>query len=55
MAITFCEKHPGNMRIVWLDSETLVNEKVIDIPDECEYFEKKLCQLLESYKATVRT
>ena len=39
MEIKFCEECPGNVHIVWLPAESLVDEKVIGFPDMREYFE----------------
>lgn len=38
--LEFCEVREDNVKVVWLDSEALVDEKVIGFPDQREYFEK---------------
>ncbi len=38
--LEFCEVREDNVKVVWLDSEALVDEKVIGFPDQRKYFEK---------------
>ena len=40
MEIIFCEKCSGNVHIVWLDAESLLDKKVIGFDDEREYLEQ---------------
>ncbi len=46
MDIVFCEKCSGNVHVVWLDAESLVDDKVIGFPDMREYFEKNMMPLI---------
>jgi 8-oxo-dGTP pyrophosphatase MutT (NUDIX family) len=46
--IRFCEKCQGDVKIVWLDSEALVDDKIIGWPDQREYFEKYVMPIIRN-------
>lgn len=46
MEIVFCEKCSDNVRVVWLDAGSLLDESVIGFADEREYFEKYVMPII---------
>ncbi len=46
MEIIFCEQCPGNVHVVWVDAQRLVDGSTIGFPDEIEYFEKYIMPLV---------
>ncbi len=44
--LEFCEEREDTVKVVWLDSEALVDEKVIGFPDQREYFEKNVMPII---------
>ena len=44
--LEFCEVREENIKVVWLDSEALVDENVIGFPDQREYFEKNVMPIV---------
>jgi len=44
--LEFCEVREDNIKLVWLDSEALVDEKVIGFSDQREYFEKNVMPIV---------
>lgn len=44
--LEFCEVREDNVKVAWLDSEALVDEKVIGFPDQREYFEKHVMPII---------
>ena len=46
MEIVFCEKCSDNIRVVWLDAGSLLDESVIGFADECEYFAQHILPII---------
>jgi len=44
--LEFCEVREDSVKVAWLDSEALVDEKVIGFPDQREYFEKHVMPII---------
>lgn len=44
--LEFCEEREDTVKVVWLDSEALVDEKVIGFPDQREYFEQNVMPIV---------
>ncbi|MCL2017522.1 MAG: NUDIX hydrolase [Alphaproteobacteria bacterium] len=44
--LCFCEKCSGDVKVIWVDSESLVDENIIIYPDQREYFEKHVMPLI---------
>jgi len=48
--IKFCEKGSGNVHIVWIDAESLLDKNIIVFDDEREYFEKYAMPIIRNMK-----
>ncbi len=46
--ITFCEQCLGNVHVVWMPAESLVDARVIDFDDMREYMEKYIMPLIRT-------
>jgi 8-oxo-dGTP pyrophosphatase MutT (NUDIX family) len=46
--LNFCEEREETIKVAWLDSESLIDEKVIGFQDQREYFEKNVMPIIRN-------